>query len=297
MVGLQVRVFGKLSLQHGETIIDRFPTRRAEELLGYLILYRGTRHPREKLIDTLWPDVDLSNGRASLSTALWRLRSVFKRLGLNSSDYVVADRDWVRFDAAEDTVLDLLIFKRHLAEADNQDGAGREEGYRVALESCHGTICEGIYAEWCLLERERTERLILKTMGKLMRLLMGRQAYDEAATVGQDILEIDPLREEVHRAVMFCYWRLGRRAQAVHQFQKCARLLQAELHILPMLETISLYGQIVRERLDDLQIASRAGTPYEYELNSAIEAFMDASEELSKLLELTESFWETPIPA
>jgi DNA-binding SARP family transcriptional activator len=146
------------------------------------------------------------------------------------------------------------------------------------------------------MERERTERLILKTMGKLMRLLVGRQAYDEAAMVGQEILAADPLREEVHRAVMFCYWRLGRRARAVRQFQRCARLLQAELHILPMPETISLYSQIVRERLDQLQIDSHVGTPYEYELNSAIESFMDASNELNKLIELAESFWETPIP-
>jgi hypothetical protein len=63
-----------------------------------------------------------------------------------------------------------------------------------------------------------------------------------------------------------------------------------------MPETISLYSQIVRERLDQLQIDSRVGTPYEYELNSAIEAFMDASNELNKLIELAESFWETPIP-
>lgn len=297
MAGLQVRVFGKLSLQHGETRIDHFPTRRAEELLGYLILFRGTRHPREKLIETLWPDVELSNGRASLSTALWRLRSVFERLDLNSSDYIVADREWIRFDAVEDTIIDLQTYNRHLAEADQSDGASREESYRAAIKSYQGVICEGIYAEWCLLERERTERSVLKIMGKLMRLLMGRQAYDEAAVVGQDILAMDPLREEVHRAVMFCYWRLGRRARAVRQFQRCARLLQAELHILPMPETISLYSQIVRERLDDLQMDSRSGTPYEYELNSAIEAFMDASEELNKLLELAESFWETPIPA
>jgi len=297
MAGLQVRVFGKLSLQHGETKIDHFPTRRVEELLGYLILYRGTRHPREKLIETLWPDVELSNGRASLSTALWRLRSVFERLDLNSSDYIVAERDWIRFDAAEDMVLDLQTFRRHLADAEQRDGTSREESYRAAIESYSGSICEGIYAEWCLLERERTERSILKAMGKLMRLLIERQAYVEATVIGQDIIAIDPLREEVHRAVMFCYWRLGRRARAVRQFQCCARLLQAELHILPMPETISLYSQIVRERLDDLQLESRADTPYEYELNSAIAAFLDASEELNKLIELAESFWESPIPA
>ena len=80
MANLQVRVFGKLRLQAGQCRVETFPTRRAEELLAYLLIHQRARHSREKLVDTLWPDVPLSNGRASLSTTLWRLRSVFDRL-------------------------------------------------------------------------------------------------------------------------------------------------------------------------------------------------------------------------
>ena len=45
-----------------------------------------------------------------------------------------------------------------------------------------------------------------------MHLLMEQGEYREAVRVGRRILECDPLREEVHRAIMRCHHRLGQRA-------------------------------------------------------------------------------------
>jgi DNA-binding SARP family transcriptional activator len=86
MARLQVHVFGKLRMSFGASTVESFPTRRVEELLGFLLINRNARHSREKLIDVLWPDVPLSNGRASLSTTLWRLGAVFQRVDLPLRD-------------------------------------------------------------------------------------------------------------------------------------------------------------------------------------------------------------------
>lgn len=298
MAGLQVRVFGKLSLQHGDNKVDTFPTRRAEELLGFLFLNRGVRHGREKLIEALWPDVVLNNGRASLSTALWRIRTVFNQLGLPSDEFLVTSREWIRFDPPETMAFDLDEFERFLGEAQRtEDPKECERVLRAAIELYSGVFCEGIYSEWCLMKRELLERSFLRCLGQLMASLMQRRAYEEAATFGQEILQRDPLREEVHRAVMRCYWKIGQRARAVRQFQRCARLLQTELHILPMPETIALYRFIVEERLDEIKVNGRAPLTNGPELHAAYETFIAAADDLNALLNLAEEAWEEPVKA
>lgn len=296
MAALRVRVFGKLHLQYGETLVSTFPTRRVEELLGYLLLHQGVQHPREKLVDTLWPDVALSNGRASLSTALWRLRKVIGQLGLPPDDILQSTRDWVAFTTPESTELDLLAFRQLLKQAESKkDILDSEREYRKAIEIYKGQFCEGLYAEWCLLAREQFERYYLRALGQIMFLHMHRREFEEAVVLGRDILNRDPLREEVHRALMRCFWKMGQRPRAVRQFQRCARLLQAELQILPMPETIHLFRHIVEDRLEAFYVEGLDAGPYNKELRLAFNNFLAAADELDALLEVAEKRQEEPV--
>ncbi len=296
MAALRVRVFGKLHMQNGETSLSTFPTRRVEELFGYLLLNQGAQLPREKLVDTLWPDLEFSNGRANLSTALWRLRGVFNKVGMPADEILKSTRDWISFDPPFSVGLDLAEFKHHLATAESaEDIRSREQAYRAATALYAGHFCEGIYAEWCLLAREQLERQYLHAQGQVMGGLIQLREYEEAIIIGQDILLHDPLREEVHRAVMGCFWNLGQRARAVRQFQRCARLLQTELQILPMQETINLYRQIVEDRFDTLRLDGRESGPYNQELKAAFQTFLMAAEDLDTLLDLVERVEKTPV--
>jgi DNA-binding SARP family transcriptional activator len=295
VANLQVRVFGKLRLQAGQCCVETFPTRRAEELLAYLLIHQRTRHSREKLVDTLWPDASLSNGRASLSTTLWRLRSVFERLEVPAAEYLQTNRDWVSLAPISALDSDYARFERQVVAADRAtDDDQRQQCLRLAIELYRGPFCEGIYAEWCLRERERLERLYLRALGQFMAGLMHQALYEEAVSAGQAILENDPLREEVHRALMRCYWKLDQRAAAAQQFQRCARLLQAELQILPMPETIALYRTIVEERLEALG-AGGAGRQ-EMQVRLAFTNFLDAARQLDAALEAVQVPQQEPSP-
>jgi DNA-binding SARP family transcriptional activator len=279
VANLQVRVFGKLRLRAGQCRVETFPTRRAEELLAYLLVHQRARHSREKLVDTLWPESDLSNGRASLSTTLWRLRSVFDRLDVPPGDYLQSGRDWVSLAPLTVVDSDHSAFERELLAAERTgDEDERQRRLSLAVALYRGPFCEGIYSEWCLRERERLERLYLRAQGQLMAGLMRKQRYDEAIDAGQAILDADPLREEVHRALMRCYWKLDRRSEAAEQFQRCAQMLQSELQVLPMPETIALYRGIVEERLGELG-TDRAGL-HEMQLQVAFANFLTAAQEL-----------------
>jgi hypothetical protein len=89
-----------------------------------------------------------------------------------------------------------------------------------------------------------------------VRLLLGMAealeldgAYDDAADRLRDVLQHDPTREAVHRQLMRLYARIGTPDQAVRQFHLCEDVLRRELDLAPQPETISLYGEILADRL------------------------------------------------
>jgi DNA-binding SARP family transcriptional activator len=290
MPHLQVYALGRLRLQCGQVEVSSFPTRQVEELLAYLLLNQGAHHSREKLIEILWPYSSPTNARARFSTVLWRLRTVFDHVGASMDDYLQVARDWIAFVPALPISFDAADFEALLNQTLTAGTGGRqEEMLRTAVTLYQGDLCEGIYADWCLLERERIARFYLRAIGQLMACLIQRQEYDEAVSLGAEILQIDPVREEVHRTLMYCYWQMGQPARALHQFDACKQLLAEELKALPMPETVTLYRQIMADRLNRLQVATVPPDPFRAQLQAAFHDFEKAGDRLTQLLDTAEA--------
>lgn len=290
MKELRVQAFGRLRMEYDNSVITSFPTRRVKELLAYLLLNQRKRHGREKLIEILWPDSTSENMRPRLSTTLWRLRNLFKELGTTSEQYLQTTRNWVAFGPGEALHLDLLSFERYFDEAQSApDDGSCERALTNAVALYKGKLYEGIYSDWCLVERERLARMHLRALGELMACCIRRDAYQEAVDWGRRILRHDPLREEVHRALMYCYWQMGRRPEAVRQFQQCAQALREELQIMPMPETISIYQEIVEDRLRKRNGDWPGQGGQREELQKAFADFQEAGRRLNALLDMGEA--------
>jgi DNA-binding SARP family transcriptional activator len=246
---LQINAFGRLNLSYNGNKVVSFPTRVTEELLSYLLLNPYIEHSREKLGFLLWPQSDVDQSRPQLSTTLWRLRKTFSRAGVKDKDYIVSGRDWVAFSPKNPPQLDFKRFEDGVTYAQEISNlAEREEALKAAIDLYQGDLFEGNYANWCLVERERLSRQYLRALGQLMGCQMERDDFEAAIDTGNQIVRRDFLREEVHRALMYCYWVTNQRDRAVKQFHQCTHNLKKELQIMPMPETIVLYQQIVVDR-------------------------------------------------
>jgi DNA-binding SARP family transcriptional activator len=113
---------------------------------------------------------------------------------------------------------------------------------------------------------------------------MERRAYKEAIEASHRILDIDPLREEVHRALMQCYGSSGHRCDGIRQFQKCANLLLSELGIFPLPETIEIYRNLIATETDEC-LETTADPQYQQQLQETFSDFMSLGDELVELLE------------
>src|SRR5690348_5365690 len=88
----RIEMMGQLRALAADRTITRFRTQKTGALLAYLAYHRDRLHPRELLIDTLWPDCELQAGRHSLSQALSSLRNQFEPPGVPAGTVIVADR-------------------------------------------------------------------------------------------------------------------------------------------------------------------------------------------------------------
>jgi DNA-binding SARP family transcriptional activator len=112
------------------------------------------------------------------------------------------------------------------------------------LELYKGDLLEGFYEDWVLRERERLQTLYIQSMIYLMQYYGFHGLFDKAIAYGQKILEVDPLREEIHREIMRLYWKNGQRAMSLRQYDICHRTLAEEFGVSPMEDTQALLIQI-----------------------------------------------------
>ena len=244
MADLRITGFGKLTLACQSQRVATYPTQQVEELLGYLLLNQLTAQDREELIDMLWPAQIPKNGRGSLSTVLWRLRSIFRQLGFRACAFIDSTRGTVSFRPQCDIQFDVHLFERALIRARHlQFLAKKTEVLEEAVDLYKGSLYSTIYADWCLVERERLARLHLQALGQLMYCYMHRNLYPQAIDLGERILIEDPLREEIYRAKMICYARVGRRMHVAREFRRCTDQLQTQLAILPSPQTVKTYQE------------------------------------------------------
>ena len=164
--------------------------------------------------------------------------------------YLVGDAGGeVHFNTASDYWLDVAEFEHRIHTALLCPPTELTPPIAVALteglDLHRGELLEGFYDDWALHERERLRDLYLGGLTRLMEYHQAQCAYQQSLAYGQRILQQEPLREDIHRAVIRLYHQSGQRAQALRQYELCGDLLAAELGVTPLPETQALYSQLL----------------------------------------------------
>jgi two-component SAPR family response regulator len=100
------------------------------------------------------------------------------------------------------------------------------------------------YQNWTVASRERLRSKYLRLISGMARLSDRTDRGKEAMEYYMKGLETEPLAEEFHQGLMRAYRRLGRHAEAVAAYQRCKRILHAELGVAPSARTEALRAEI-----------------------------------------------------
>src|SRR5262249_9705339 len=94
----RIELLGWLRLVGAERVITRFRTRKVAALLAYLAFHSHRSHPREELIELLWPGLDPHTGSVNLRTALASLRRQLEPPDIPPGGVLLASRDCIRLN-------------------------------------------------------------------------------------------------------------------------------------------------------------------------------------------------------
>ncbi|MEE8551264.1 MAG: AAA family ATPase, partial [Gemmatimonadota bacterium] len=224
---VQIRLLGVLELLHDGQPVKLPASKKARALLGYLIVTQRP-HLREHLCDLLWEGPD--DPRAALRWALSRLR---EPLDDAAATRLLADRERVAFEP-RGADIDLVAVRACVARGVAQ--ASIDE-LRVAAKRFRGDLLEGLnlsrcyrFHEWCLGEREALQTLHVSILGALAARLDDPEA---ALSYARERIVIDPLAEKGHIAVIKLLGALGRRRDALRQYEACREILAREVGVSP----------------------------------------------------------------
>lgn len=249
METLQITLFGHISVVHPNAPAPLKLPRSTQALLAYLLL-QPHLVPREVLLDVFWVDHSPDRARSSLTTALWRLRQLLEPDDVRPGTYLITrNTGEVGFNWGSGHWLDTEWFEQRIYPllrkpiADLSDDDLKEiEG---VLTLYRGDLLEGMYEDWALRERERFRSLHLNCLTRLMECYAGRKNFEQSIAMALEILRRDPVREEIHRALMRLYLDNGQRTLAIRQYLQCRDFLDHELEVPPLEETQLLYQQIL----------------------------------------------------
>jgi len=259
---LQVELFGRMRVTDNNWRTEVIITRETQTLLAYLMLQRQRVHSRDVLAGIFWGEHSQEKAHGSLNTALWKLKKALEPEGIPAGTYLKNTRTGeVSFNRESQYWLDIEVFEGEVNHILTFPFQTAEETHIVDLEKelglYKGELLEGCYKDWAILERERLRALYLKSLIYLSQYYGFHSAYEKAISYSQQILNLDPLREEIRRDIMRLYLENGQRALAVRQYEICRSMLVKELGISPMEDTQALYTQIFTgaERSTSLMIS------------------------------------------
>lgn len=236
---LRAWLFGTLTVldAQGRPLDLGSPTTRA--LLAYLLLHHHEAVDRRRLAFVLWPRATESAARRNLRQYLHQLRQVLMPLE-DEEELIVSTGSTLSFHPQARLWLDVEAFVHGVRPEADPDEALQ------ALRLYRGDLLEDVYDDWCQAERERLRRLYLATHDRLSQALANVGRLDEAITLAQQWVALEPLDENARRRLMTLYAAYGDRARALAEYHQLVRILAEELGAEPLPETQALFQTLQR---------------------------------------------------
>jgi predicted ATPase/DNA-binding SARP family transcriptional activator len=242
----RIELLGSLRATHGDRVVTQFRTQKAGSLLAYLAFHSRHPHPREALLELLWPELDLDASRNNLRFVLHSLRQLLEPAGTPAGSVLLADRSTVSL-RPEAFTSDVAELEAALAAAGRAvEPAERAELLRPAVELYRGELLPGAFEPWVLTARQQVAESYLGALEQLAAALEQIGDLERAIVVARRAVAADPLREEAHCHLMRLYAAAGQPAATLRQYQELERLLQEELDETPSAATRALAEELRR---------------------------------------------------
>ncbi|GAA0773897.1 hypothetical protein GCM10008908_22820 [Clostridium subterminale] len=247
MSRVHICLLGEVDIEvDGISVTDKL-SNKAIALLCFLCTNKGKKFTRDRLCTFFWNNTTIENARYNLRYSLWVLRKIFKR---GNCDLFISSKDSCMINPDFDYYIDVLHFNFIMENFTD------EKNPILALEKCKdiysGEFLQGFYLkncpdfnDWIFYEREKYQESYSTLLFKLANLYSESSMYSESILVLNEVLKINPYREDIYLELMNLHIQTNNIQAALKEYEKCEYILREELNIRPNEEITEYYKSII----------------------------------------------------
>jgi two-component SAPR family response regulator len=246
---LKIYALGQFKLvKDGEPIRFLRKVQRKPLLLLKALIALGSEEVREEeMTELLWAEADGDAAHSAFTTTLSRLRRL---LGFGKT---------IRVEGGKATLdpfvcwVDAWVFEQILEHIETSWKDIRSGEYPPEfVEMMENAI--GLYKghflptdeehPWTVSYRERLRGKFIRLITMMGKYLRESGQWEKAVECYLKAIEVCDLTEEFYRNLMICYQKLGHWAEAIKIYNRCGKILSANLGTMPSLETEAIYKKL-----------------------------------------------------
>ena len=241
---VQITCFGRFQIRvkgtHSEHV--KWRTAKVKELMAYLVHRRGEVIHKDKIIETLWPDMDYEKTVANLHTCIYQIRKTLKEYGLSEQMKVIYLEDGYRLQL-DASYCDLDLFMKTVSDSDDITKETLSV-YEQVIELYGGDYFANEDYQWSTDLRMKFQLSYQELLMKVADYYRGEGNLTYTVKHLQRLIASNPLQEEYHERLLQVFAQMRDR-DALHKHYETMRgMFLEELGIEPRVATRELFEQL-----------------------------------------------------
>ena len=207
----------------------------ARALFFYIVDNKGIR--KDDVALEFWPEFSASKVSSNFHATLWRVRRALGNkdaIVYEGGLYILNPEIAIWYDVEE---FESIVKK---AQVDSLPESERATLWRSAIDLAQGDFLEDLFMDWSDERRAQLQETLIMAMREVAHWDFSQNRFEDARTLYERILLIDPYQDQIHLDLMKCLVAIGSATAAKAHFISYKELLTDELQAEP-LEELRLY--------------------------------------------------------
>jgi DNA-binding SARP family transcriptional activator len=251
-MSVRVSLTGRLEVETDSTTLDatRLPGRQGRVVLAYLVAERDRPVPSEELAEALWGTAPPPTWRPALRGLVSKVRGFLEALELPADDMLTSSSGCYQLALPDDATVDVELAAAEADAAERALAGGDLERARSAATTARvlagRPLLPGQEGPWVERRRAAWHEVLVRALQVLVDVGLADGRGELAVQSATQLVGLEPFRESAHLRLLRAHAMAGDRGEALRAYDRCRRLLAAELGVDPSPELETAYLELLR---------------------------------------------------
>ncbi|WP_338554067.1 response regulator [Paenibacillus sp. KS-LC4] len=237
---VRITALGDFSVQNERGRV-KWISSKCAELFAYLLLNRGRRISRARLVADIFAGMTSLNAEKYLNTTVYQLRKSLEPLALR--DAIRSENDGYALELA-DAIIDFEEFERQTSNCKRVDAVNMEDALNAERLYTGDLFGSKAYV-WAIHETDRLAEIYTSFVKNVVEALFVLSNTAAASKLLLKLYAQNPLDESVLSLLLRKHAQDGNKKGLTAQYTDYVRLIKKELGIRPSKELLLLYDSLV----------------------------------------------------